>query len=163
MCGLVSCVSVCCYGFSISGGNFVTAKWLGHIFPFIPFSQVMVCQLNEMLCKQAGVRPHTANIAIIFVGLIEIIVRINVFQDLDVYKYCFILKNHYVESTCANFVTVCIYARVCVSCVLVSACSLLFAVVLFHSRSSLVVTNARKRTLCYIHNHLRILKQAFYK
>lgn len=111
----------------------------------------MVCQLNEMLCKQAGVRPHTANIAIIFVGLIEIIVRINVFQDLDVYKYCFILKNHYVESTCANFVTVCIYARVCVSCVLVSACSLLFAVVLFHIRSSLVVTNARKRTPCYIH------------
>jgi hypothetical protein len=59
-------------------------------FPFIPFSQVMVCQLNEMLCKQDGVRPHTANIAILFVGLIEIIIRINVFQDLDVYKYCFI-------------------------------------------------------------------------
>jgi len=46
----------------------------------------MVCQLNEMLCK----RPHTANIAIIFVGLVEIVIRINVPQDLDVYKYCFI-------------------------------------------------------------------------
>lgn len=55
-------------------------------FPFIPFLQVMVCQLNEMLCK----RPHTANIAIIFVGLVEIVIRINVPQDLDVYKYCFI-------------------------------------------------------------------------
>jgi hypothetical protein len=86
----VCCVCVWYYGFSISGGNFGTAKLLGHIFPFIPFLQVMVCQLNEMLCKQDGVRPHTANIAIIFVGLIEIIIRINVPQDPDVFKYCFI-------------------------------------------------------------------------
>jgi len=90
ICGLVCCVCVWYYGFSISGGNFGTAKLLGHIFPFIPFLQVMVCQLNEMLCKQDGVRPHTANIAIIFVGLIEIIIRINVPQDPDVFKYCFI-------------------------------------------------------------------------
>jgi hypothetical protein len=87
------CVSVWCYGFSISGGNFGTAKLLGHIFPFIPFLQVMVCQLNEM-CKRDGVRPHTANIAVIFVGLIEIVIRMNISQDLDVTKYYFILKNH---------------------------------------------------------------------
>jgi len=87
---LLCYVCVWCYGFGISGGNFGTAKLLGYIFPFIPFLQVMVCQLNEMLCKQDGVRPHTANIAVIFVGLVEIIIRINVPQDLDVYKYCFI-------------------------------------------------------------------------
>lgn len=98
--GLVCCVCIWCYGFRISGGNFGTAKFLGYIFPFIPFLQVMVCQLNEMLCKQDGVRPHTANIAIIFVGLVEIIIRINVPEDLDVYKYCFILK----KSLCGKHV-----------------------------------------------------------
>ena len=50
----------------------------------------MGCKLNELFCKQEGVRLHTANIAIIFVGLMEIIIRINVSQVLNVYKYCFI-------------------------------------------------------------------------
>lgn len=161
---LVYCVSVCCYGFSISGGNFGTAKLLDHIFPFVPFLQVMGCQLNEILCKQDEVRPHTANIAIIFVGLIEVIIRINESQDLDVYKYVlFYFKKITMWKARTQISLQSVYMHACVSCVLVSACSLLFALVLFHSRSSLVVTNARKKTLCCVPNLIRILKQAFYK